>query len=160
MKVTKFLCCLLTFCMAATSFCACKKQEKLTVKQISAELEEICLADEDIYEVSKADIENRFNFDGNLLDECVIKISNNEEKLVLVAVMQLKEDKDRQTVIDGINSTVKAASASFSVLGDKQLSQIQQRLFYEYEDILIVVIAEKYEASTEYLEKIKAKKII
>lgn len=160
MKVTRFLCYALCLVAVLSLLCSCKVKEKLTVKQISAELEEICLADEEIYTVSKSDIENRFNFDGNLLDDCVIKMSKDEEELVLVAVMQIKEKKNRQEVIDGINSTVKAASESFSVLGDTKLSQIQQRLFYEYEDILIVVIAEKYEASTKYLEKIKAKKVI
>lgn len=160
MKVTKFLCWLFAFCFLIFSLCSCRGKETLTVKEISAALEEICLTDENIYEVSKADIENRFNFDGNLLDDCVIKMSNNEEKLLLVAVMQVKEEKDREAVISGINATVKAASASFSVLGDEHLAQIQQRLFYEYEDILIVVIAEKYEASKAYLEEINAKKII
>ncbi|MBE6729226.1 MAG: DUF4358 domain-containing protein [Ruminococcaceae bacterium] len=160
MKVKKLFCGILSALLLLTFLVSCKGEKKLTVTEISQELAEICLTDEEIYEVSKADIENRFNFDGNLLNEYSVKISNNEEKFVLVAVMQLKDKKDRQVVIDGVNASVKAASASFSVLGDAQLSKIQQRLLYEYNDILIVVVADKYDAVREYLEKIGAKQTL
>lgn len=160
MRVTKIMCLLFCLTLILTNFCSCKEKEKLDVNTISEELIGMCLSGQETLEVNKSDIENRFNFDGNILGESKIQMSNDEEKFLLVAVMQLKHKKDKQTVIDGINGSLKAASASFSVLGEEKLSKIQQRLFYEYDDILIVVVAENYEAATKYLEKIEAKKII
>ena len=159
MKVIKALRLLLSLILVSLLLCSCMGKEKLSVKEISSELEKICLNDETAYDISKADIENRFNFDGNLLNDSVIKMSNDEEKFILVAVMQVKEKESKQIVIDGINGVVKAASASFSVLGDSQIAQIQGRLFYEYDDVLIVVVAEKYDAVKKYLEEIGATKV-
>ena len=77
----------------------CKGEEKLTVAEISSTLCELCLQGKETYEVSKADIENRFNFDGNILDECSIKLCDNDQEFLMVAVFTLKEDADKTQII-------------------------------------------------------------
>ncbi len=147
---------LLIFVFCLTS---CKGQEKLAVEEISTSLADLCFSGQEVYEISKADIENRFNFDGNLLEECSIKLSENEQNYLMVAVLQLKETTDKTVITDGINATVKAASTSFSVLGSSNLARIQQRLYYEYNDILIVVISDNYDGVKNYLDGIGAKAV-
>lgn len=160
MKFIKILSSLLVLILLLTGVYGCSRKEMLTVNEISNALEEICFNSEEIYEISKADIENRFNFDGNLLRECSIKLCQTEEKFLMVAVLQPKEEAHRQTIIEGMNNNVKSASQSFGVLGGEMLAKIQQRLLYEYEDILIVVIAENYDAVKSYLKEIGAKAIM
>ncbi|MEE0945832.1 MAG: hypothetical protein U0M42_03250 [Acutalibacteraceae bacterium] len=151
--ITKALAVLFAFILCLTG---CKGEEKLTVTDISNSLCELCLKGKETYEVSKADIENRFNFDGNLLDQCSIKLCDNDQEFLMVAVFSLKENADKTAIINGINAAVKEVSGSFSVLGNKNLAKIQQRIFYEYEDIQIVVICEDYTAVKKYFEDIGA----
>lgn len=159
MKVNRLIRAVLLLLTLIFCLTSCKGEERLSVEEISASLEELCFSGQEVYEISKADIENRFNFDGNLLEECAIKLSKNEQNFLMVAVLQLKEDTDRAVITEGINATVKAASASFSVLGNSTLARIQQRLYYEYEDILIVVICENYDGVKNYLDSIGAKTV-
>lgn len=159
MKVNGLIRAVLLLLIAVFCLTSCKGEEKLTVEEISTSLSDLCFSGQEVYEISKADIENRFNFDGNLLEECSIKLSENEENYLMVAVLQPKENTDKSVITEGINATVKAASASFSVLGNSNLARIQQRLYYEYEDILIVVICENYDSVKNYLDSIGAKTV-
>ena len=69
--------------------CCCGSKETLTVDEISQRLDDICFNNVENYEVSKADIENRFNFDGNKLSDYSVRLSNSEEKFICVAVLSL-----------------------------------------------------------------------
>lgn len=159
MKVRKAFALLLVVIFTFCGLCCCKGEESLTVAQISKDLSELCLKNADTYAVSKADIENRFNFDGNLLDESSVRLCDTEEKYLCVAVFNLKDNNNRQTVIDGISSTLKVTAASFSVLYKSEYEKIQHRLFYEYEDIIIFVVADDYLSCEKYLREIGASPI-
>ncbi len=159
MKVIRAVALLLVAVMALSGLCSCNDKEALTVEDISARLYELCLSNTQTYEVSKADIENRFNFDGNLLDEYSVQLCDTEEKYLCVAVFRLKDKDNRQTVIDGISSTLKETANSFSVLKNLEYEKIQHRLFYEYSDIMIFVVADDYETCEKYLKEIGASPI-
>ncbi len=159
MKERKIVALLLSLLILVSVVCGCGGKENLTVDQISQHLNELCLQNAETYDVSKGDIENRFNFDGNLLDECSVKLCDTDEKYLCVAVFTLKDKNDRQTVIDGISSTMKATAASFGVLYNSEYNKIQHRLFYEYNDIMIFVVADDYKPSENYLKEIGASPI-
>lgn len=159
MKAIRAISLLLVAVMMLCGLCCCGSEEKLTVEDISTRLYELCLKNAETYEVSKADIENRFNFDGNLLDEYSVQLCDTEEKYLCVAVFCLKDEENRQTVIDGISSTLKVTASSFSVLNKAEYDKIQHRLFYEYGDIIIFVIADDYEPCEKYLKEIGASPI-
>jgi hypothetical protein len=159
MKVIKTVALLLAAMLILFSLNGCKKEKALTVTEISERLSEMCLQNAETYEVSKGDIENRFNFDGNLLDECSVRLCDTEEKYLCVAVFTLKDKANKQIVIDGISSTMKSTAASFGVLYNSEYNKIQHRLFYEYSDILVFVVADDYKASEDYLKTIGASPI-
>lgn len=159
MKVIKSVAFLLILLITLSGICGCGGEQDLTVADISARLSELCLQNAETYEVSKADIENRFNFDGNLLDECSVQLCDTEEKYLCVAVFTLKNSDDKQTVIDGINSTIKETAASFGILYNSEYNKIQHRLFYEYSDIMIFVVADDYKPCETYLKEIGASPI-
>lgn len=150
--ISVFLCLLLIISL----FAGCGEEKNLTLKEISGELERFCLADKETYEVTKSEIENIFNFDGDVLKEYSIKISDSEEKYLCVALFTPAKKENKQTVIDGINSHLKILSSSFEVLRGNEQKKFQERLFYEYNDTLILVVADDYKKSKEYLEEIGA----
>lgn len=156
MKVSKYLCVVFVLLTVFCFMVGCNREKALTAEEIGTELEELCLKGYETFEVSKADIENRFNFDGNLLDDYYIKMCQTEERYLLVAVIEPKEEKNREEIIAGIKQNIKDASASFSILGTAELSNIQQRLLYEYEGKLILLIGDNYTSAKNYLEKIGA----
>ena len=156
MKTIKSLSVFLCLLLIISLFAGCGNDKNLTVKEISGELERFCLADKETYQVTKSDIENIFNFDGDILKNYSIKISNSEEKYLCVALFTPLNKESKQTVIDGINSHLKLLSSSFEVLGGNELKKIQERLFYEYNGTLILVVADDYTKSLEYLEEIGA----
>lgn len=156
MKIIKIAALLLALVLTVSAVCGCKGKESLTVDEISNRLGELCLNNAETYEVSKANIENRFNFDGNLLDRCNVRLCDTEEKYLCVAVFSLKDQSSRQTVIDGISGTMKATAASFSTLYNSEYQKIQRRLFYEYGDIMIFVVADDYKPCESYLKEIGA----
>lgn len=160
MKVSKCLCALLVLLSVFCFMTGCYGEKELTAEQIGKELEELCLKGYETFEVSKADIENRFNFDGNLLGDYYIKMCQTEERYLMVAVLEPNQEKDRAEIIAGIKQNVKDASASFSILGTAELSNIQQRLLYEYEEKLILVIGDNYTSAKSYLEKIGATPVV
>lgn len=159
MKVIRAIALLLIAVTVLSGLCSCNSEKALTVKEISAQLYELCLSNAETYEVKKADIENRFNFDGNLLDEYSVQLCDTEEKYLCVAVFSLKDMDDRQRVIDGISSTMKATATSFGVLHNFEYEKIQHRLFYEYSDIIIFVVADDYKPCEKYLNEIGASPI-
>lgn len=156
MKVIKAVALLLVAVLSLGGLCSCRAEEELTVEEISSRLYEICLQNTETYEVSKADIENLFNFDGNLLDEYYVRMCDTDERYLCVAVFRLKDENNRQTVIDGIDSTLKVAAASFGVLYNSEYDKIQHRLFYEYSDIIIFVVSDDYKPCEDYLKEIGA----
>lgn len=159
MKVIRVVALLLILAVCLSGLCCCTDKNEYTAQEISSQLYELCLKNSETYEVSKADIENRFNFDGNLLDEYSVRLSDTDEKYLCVAVFSLKDKADRQTVIDGISSTLKVTAASFGVLDDSEYNKIQHRLLYEYGDIIIFVVADSYKPCEEYLKEIGASPI-
>ena len=159
MKVIRAVALLLIVITALSGLCSCNNEEVLTVKDISKQLYELCLSNSETYEVKKADIENRFNFDGNLLNEYSVQLCDTEEKYLCVAVFSLKDKDSRQIVIDGISSSLKVTAKSFGVLHNSEYEKIQHRLFYEYSDIIIFVVADNYTTCEKYLKDIGASPI-
>ena len=159
MKVIKTVALMLVALLILFSLNGCKNEKALTVSEISEHLSGLCLQNAETYEVSKGDIENRFNFDGNLLDECSVRLCDTEEKYLCVAVFTLKDNANKQTVIDGMSSAAKTVAASFGMLYNSEYNKIQHRLFYEYNDIIIFVVADEYKQSEAYLKKIGASPI-
>ncbi len=156
MKTIKYLSVFLCLLLIISLFSGCGNDKNLTVKEIIGELERFCLADKETYQVTKSDIESIFNFDGDILKDYSIKISDSEEKYLCVALFTPSNKEGKQTIIEGINAHLKLLSSSFEVLGGNVLKKIQERLFYEYNDTLILVIADDYTKALEYLEEIGA----
>jgi hypothetical protein len=139
--------------------CCCGSKETLTVDEISQRLDDICFNNVENYEVSKADIENRFNFDGNKLSDYSVRLSNSEEKFICVAVLSLKDKDDKKALTEAFSSVAKDTASAYGTLNASEYSKIQKRLFYEYNDIIIFIVADDYNAPEKYLKEIGAKPI-
>lgn len=150
---------LIAIALLLFGICGCNDNQTLTVDEISATLNELCFLNAENYEVSKADIENRFNFDGNKLSDYSVRLSNSEEKFICVAVLKLKNSEDKKSLTEEFNSVAKNTASSYGTLNAKEYTKIQKRLFYEYNDIIIFIVADDYTAPEKYLKEIGAKPI-
>lgn len=159
MKLKRAVLALLSIVFLLCSICGCTDEDKHTMGEISEKLNQLCFGSNTAYEINKADVENRFNFDGNILDEYEIRLCDTEEKFLCVAVFTLKNPDDRQQVIDSLTSTLKAVANSYSVLHNSEYVKIQKKLFYEYDNVLILVVADDPGPSENYLKEIGAKPI-
>ncbi len=139
--------------------CGCTQEDKHSLAEISEKLNKLCFDKDAAYEISKADIENRFNFDGNKLDEYEFRLCDTDEKFLCVAVFTLKDEKDRAQVVESLTSTLKETAKSYSVLHNSEYNKIQKKLFYEYDNIFILVVADDSESCEKYLKEIGAKPI-
>ncbi len=159
MMAKKLAALLLALILIIGVFCSCGEKNILTVDEISAQLTDICFKNFENYEVNKADIENRFNFDGNKLSDYSVRLSDSEEKFICVAVLKLKNNEDKKALTDAFSSVAKDTASSYGALNATEYAKIQKRLFYEYNDIIIFVVSDDYSASEEYLKEIGAKPI-
>ncbi len=159
MKTKRIAALLLAVVFLLCGLCGCGEKETLTVDEISEKLNELCFVNVDNYEVSKADIENRFNFDGNKFSDYSVRLCDSEEKFICVAVVTLKNSEDKQELTDTFNAVAKNTASSYGTLNASEYAKIQKRLFYEYKDIIIFIVADDYTAPENYLKEIGAKPI-
>ena len=156
MKAKQVAALLLSMALLLCSLCCCKEKESLSVDEIATQLNEICFKNEESYEVSKADIENRFNFDGNKLSDYSVRLCETEEKFICVAVLTLKDSGDKKELTDTLSLVAKNTASSYGTLNASEYTKIQKRLFYEYGDVIIFVVANDYTEPEEYLKEIGA----
>ncbi len=159
MKTKRIIALLLAVVFLLCGLCSCSEKETLTVDEISERLNELCFVNVDNYEVSKADIENRFNFDGNKLSDYSVRLCDSEEKFICVAVLSLKNSEDKKELTDTFSAVAKNTASSYGTLNASEYTKIQKRLFYEYNDIIIFIVADDYTAPENYLKEIGAKPI-
>ena len=159
MKAKRIAALLFAVVLLLCGLCGCNEKDTLTVDEISVKLNELCFKNTENYEVTKADFENRFNFDGNKLNDYSVRLCENEEKFICVAVFTLKNKDDKKALIDTLSSVAKNMASSYGALNASEYAKIQKRLFYEYNDVIIFIVADDYEASENYLKEIGAKPI-
>ncbi len=159
MKAEKIAALLLAILLLLGGLCCCNESQPLTVDEIGEKLNTLCFVNTENYEVSKADIENRFNFDGNKLGDYSVRLCDSEEKFICVAVLKLKNSEDKKSILEEFNSVAKNTASSYGTLNAKEYTKIQKRLFYEYNDIIIFIVADDYTAPEKYLKEIGAKPI-
>ena len=159
MRAKKLVLLLIAVVFLVCSLCCCNEKESLSVAEISQNLNDICFNNDDNYEVSKSDIENRFNFDGNKISDYSVRLCETEEKFICVAVLSLKKSEDKKALIDTLSSVAKDTAFSYGALNASEYAKIQKRLLYEYEEIIIFIIADNYTESEAYLKEIGAKPI-
>ena len=95
-----------------------------------------------------------FNVDEKLVKDAIVYVSSQEEKADELAILQLADRKDFDTVLSEINSHISIRALNFSNQSPTEFAKMQNAAIGRTRDSIILVVCEQYEKASEILKEI------
>ena len=134
---------------------ACNNGESMSAKEITTYLtDELNLSG--FTTVKGETLSHYFGFNGKDVKAFSLVVSSNEASSDMIAAFEFENNESKKIIIDGIANYFAKKS---SVLKDNvtaEYTKIQNRLLYEYNDVIILVVCDEAETAKTALKDIGA----
>lgn len=137
---------------------ACNNGESMSAKEITTYLtDELNLSG--FTTVKGETLSHYFGFNGKDVKAFSLVVSSNEASSDMIAAFEFENNESKKIIIDGIANYFAKKS---SVLKDNvtaEYTKIQNRLLYEYNDVIILVVCDEAETAKTALKGIGASEL-
>ncbi len=159
MGIKKLLAALLAVCLVV-AFCGCESAtfspKDFTDTMLALSAEEIT---KDTYTLDGNQIESYFGFKSDLLSDFSVIINSHDESIFEIGALQIEDDSDLNTVIDGINRRHDDNNQTLSFINNSSLSSSLGFLLMKSGSTVIYAIASDVSVMSAALAEMGATEI-
>ena len=143
--------------LSALLLTGCQSDKPAGIEEISTQLNEVVLEDSETVSLSDDQLLNYFSFGTDVLSDYRVSLRESESGFQMVAVFAPKNQDNRKTVLEGINKAIAVTASTYKALNQGEYQKIQNRLLYEKDDLLILVVSDQYDKARSVLEQYKCR---
>lgn len=145
-------------CVLVFMLTACNSNDSMSAKEITTYITtELNLVD--LTTVKGETLSHYFGFNSKDIKAFSLVVSTNEASSDMIAAFEYSNDESKKKIIDGVANYFAKKS---SVLKDNvtdEYAKIQNRLLFEYQNIIVLVVCNEAETAKTALKSIGAKEL-